>query len=139
MGTDVPLIRPAPPRPSLRDKVEMETWRHEEKLRGCHQPTSTDRISKEHVSGREIKVAWEGQLEIKDRNMYAELQKRRRCEVPAAEGAETWAVEPSGRHRPGGRDPGSRDRVARRAPCMEPASPSARVSASLSLYVYINK
>ena len=29
--------------------------------------------------------------------------------------------------------PGSRDRVPRRAPCMEPASPSAWVSASLSV------
>ena len=31
---------------------------------------------------------------------------------------------------------GSRDRVPRRAPSVEPASPSACVSASLSLYVY---
>ena len=31
--------------------------------------------------------------------------------------------------------PGSRDRVPRRAPCMEPASPSACVSTSLSLSV----
>ena len=32
-----------------------------------------------------------------------------------------------------GRDPGDPDRVPRWAPCMEPASPSACVSASLSL------
>ena len=32
-----------------------------------------------------------------------------------------------------GRDPGSWDRVSRPAPCMEPASPSAWVSASLYL------
>ena len=40
-----------------------------------------------------------------------------------------------------GRDPGgSWDRVPRRAPCMEPASPSACVSASFSLSVFlINK
>ena len=30
----------------------------------------------------------------------------------------------------------TRDRIPRRAPCVEPASPSACVSASLSLYVY---
>ena len=32
----------------------------------------------------------------------------------------------------------TQDRVPRRAPCMEPASPSACVSASLSLTVYLS-
>ena len=36
------------------------------------------------------------------------------------------------------RDPGAQDRVPRRAPCMEPASPYACVSDSLSLSLFVS-